>query len=209
MMSSTFEGHLVRLEPLHLEHVPSLFELARAAGDDFELTRVPNTLEGMERYVKKALELQDQHLAVPFSTFSKAQNRIVGSTRFANLEYWPWKPDHNPMRKTNGTPDALEIGWTWLIKDAQRTGVNTEAKLLMLEHAFETLCVRRVTLKTDSRNERSRTAMLRIGATFEGVLRNHVPASDSGIRHSAMFSILDTEWPDVKTRLQGLLERHP
>jgi N-acetyltransferase len=208
MIPTALEGHLVRLEPLQLEHVPVLFELARAAGDDFALTRVPKTLEGMAHYVEKALSERAQNLAIPFATYSKAQHRIVGSTRFANLEYWPWNPDHHPMRKTDGTPDALEIGWTWLIKDAQRTGVNTEAKLLMLEYAFEILSVRRVTLKTDSRNERSRNAMLRIGATFEGIIRNHVPASDGGIRHSAMFSILDDEWPRVKTRLQGLLERN-
>jgi N-acetyltransferase len=199
------EGKLVRLEPLQLEHAPILLELAREAGADFALTSVPNTLEEMTKYVETVVGLRSQQLALPFATFSRAQNRFVGSTRMANLEYWPWKPDH-PMRKTDGTPDALEIGWTWLVPSAQRSGVNTEAKLLMLEHAFEALQVRRVTLKTDSRNERSRNAMLRIGATFEGIIRNHVPASDGGIRHSAMYSILDTEWASVKTHLQTLLE---
>jgi N-acetyltransferase len=202
----TLEGNLVRLEPLRLEHAPQLLELALEAGSDFALTTVPNTLEGMERYIQKALEWRDQNLALPFVKYSKAQRRFVGSTRMANLEYWPWTPDDHPMRKTDGTPDALEIGWTWLVPAAQRRGINTEAKLLMLEHAFETLRVRRVTFKTDSRNERSRNAIQRIGATFEGVIRNHVPASDGGIRHSAMFSILDTEWPSVKTNLQNLLE---
>jgi N-acetyltransferase len=110
------------------------------------------------------------------------------------------------LAKTDGTPDAAEIGWTWLAPEAQRTAVNTSAKLLMLEYAFEVWHVRRVTLKTDARNERSRNAISRIGAHFEGILRAHVPAADGGIRDSAMFSILDSEWADVKARLEVRLK---
>lgn len=141
----------------------------------------------------------ERGLAVPFVTIDKRRDRVVGSTRFANVEWWKWSgPPAPPIPEG---PDALEIGWTWLAASAQRTGLNTEAKLLMLDHAFGVWKVRRVTLKTDARNARSRAAMERIGATFEGILRAHMPAADGGVRDSAMFSFIAAEWPERRARL--------
>ena len=150
----------------------------------------------MTAYVRTALEARDAKKAMPFAT--TANGKVVGSSRFGNLEYWAWD-------KQKGNPDAAEIGWTWLALGVQRTKVNTAAKLLMLEFAFETWQVQRVTLKTDARNDRSRNAILRIGASFEGILRAHMPSSDGGIRNTAMYSILASEWGKVKIRLENYL----
>jgi N-acetyltransferase len=191
------ENQFVRLEPLTEHHIPALLEVAQSTPSEiYALTSVPRTPEGMTAYVQTALQARDAKKAMPFAT--TANGIVVGSTRFGNLEYWAWD-------KQQGEPDAAEIGWTWLAPSVQRTKVNTSAKLLMLEFAFETWGVERVTLKTDARNERSRNAILRIGASFEGILRAHMPSSDGGIRNTAMYSILASEWEDVKTRLQNYL----
>ncbi len=197
----TLEGRLVRLEPLTLEHLPVLLELARL--EAYPYTQVPKTEEGMRRYIQAALEEQARGLALPFLTVDRRSGQAVGSTRFGAFEYWPWEAD-SPYRRA-GLPDAVEIGWTWLAPQAQRTGLNTEAKLLMLTHAFEVYRVYRVTLKTDARNQRSRQAIARLGARLDGILRAHRPAADGGLRDSAVYSILAQEWPEVKARLQGLL----
>ncbi|PZA08702.1 MULTISPECIES: GNAT family N-acetyltransferase [unclassified Meiothermus] len=197
----TLEGQIVRLEPLTMEHLSVLLELASL--EDYPFTSVPHSEHGMRRYIQTALEEQAQGKTVPFVTVDKRSEKIVGSTRLAHLEFWNW-PEGSPLARP-GQPDAVEIGWTWLAPFAQRSGINTEAKLLMLTHAFEVWQVRRVTLKTDERNMRSRNAILRLGAKFEGVLRAHMPASDGGIRNSAMFSILAEEWPAVKANLQAKL----
>ena len=124
---------------------------------------------------------------------------MLGSTRFMNIEHWPWD-------LAGADPDAVEIGSTWLAPSAQRTPVNTEAKLLMLTHAFEVWHVQRVTLKTDARNERSRNAILRLGARFDGVLRANMPAYDGAWpRDSAFYSILASEWPAVRSGLRTRL----
>ncbi len=191
------ENQFVRLEPLTEHHIPVLLEIAQSTPPEiFALTTVPRTLEGMSAYVQAAIQARDAKKAMPFAT--TANGRVVGSTRFGNLEYWAWD-------KQKGNPDAAEIGWTWLAPGVQRTKVNTAAKLLMLEFAFETWQVQRVTLKTDARNERSRNAILRIGAGFEGILRAHMPSSDGGIRDTAMYSILASEWAEVKNRLENYL----
>ena len=200
----TLQNQFVRLEPLSHAHIPALLGIAQTSPRDvYALTTVPDTLAGMTAYVDAALEMAGQGSAVAFATIDAISGQVVGSTRLANLEFWAWAAGH-PRAKTDGTPDAAEIGWTWLAPAAQRSAINTAAKLLMLSHAFETWRVRRVTLKTDARNERSRNAILRIGASFEGVLRCHVPASDGGVRDSAMYSILLTEWLDVKVQLEGM-----
>jgi N-acetyltransferase len=202
----TLQNKTVRLEPISAAHIPALLEIARSAPETtYALTSVPPTLEGMTAYVRGALEALEQGSAVPFATVSGVTGEVVGSTRFGNIEHWAWGAG-NPLRKTNGSPDAAEIGWTWLAPSAQRTGINTSAKYLMLRHAFETWQVRRMTLKTDARNAQSRNAILRIGAQFDGILRAHVPAADGGIRDSAMFSILASEWEAVKARLEGMIE---
>jgi N-acetyltransferase len=140
--------------------------------------------------------------ALPFATRSRAAGRVIGSTRFGNIEFWVWPAD-SPHARPDGTPDVVEIGWTWLAAEAQRTAVNTEAKLLMLTHAFETWRVRAVKLNTDARNARSRAAIERIGARFDGVLRAHRPASDGGIRDTAAFSLLAEEWPAARAKLHA------
>ena len=201
----TLQNQFVRLEPLLPAHIPALLGIAQTSPRDvYALTTVPDTLAGMTAYVDAALEMAAQGRAAPFATIDAISGSVVGSSRLANLEFWAWAAG-NRQAKTDGTPDAAEIGWTWLAPAAQRSSINTAAKLLMLSHAFETWRVRRVTLKTDARNERSRNAILRIGASFEGVLRCHVPASDGGVRDSAMYAILEVEWPGVKARLEGML----
>jgi len=141
---------------------------------------------------------------MPFVTVERGTGRVVGSTRFGNIEFWPW-PAGNPLQRGADRPDVVEIGWTWLAAGAQRTAVNTEAKLLMLTHAFETWRVHGVRLQTDARNERSRNAILRIGARFDGVVRVSRVASDGIIRDTAVFSITEAEWPEARARLQARL----
>jgi len=200
------EGRHVRLEPLELAHADALLEVSQGPRDTYGFTAVPADEPAMLRYIETALRDRDAGRALPFATIARSFGRVVGSTRFGNIEFWPWPPG-NPNQRGEDRPDVVEIGWTWLAAAAQRTAVNTEAKLLMLTHAFEEWRVHRVSLMTDSRNECSRNAILRLGARFDGVLRAQRPASDGGIRDTAAFSILDTEWPMVRQRLQSRLDQ--
>ncbi len=210
----TLQGHLVRLELMHPDHIDGLL---RAATDDrstYDFTYVPRDHDAVVRYVTLACSDYAAGHAVPFSTFAYdpaiGAERIVGSTRLRELEYWragvwPPRPSHvNP----DGRPDAAEIGSTWLSPAVQRTGVNIEAKLLMLTHAFEHWDVHRVGLKTDVRNTRSRAAISALGAQFEGIRRAHFPAADGGVRDSALFSIVRAEWPQAKANLEARLARY-
>jgi RimJ/RimL family protein N-acetyltransferase len=194
----TLSGTHVRLEPLSLQHLDDLVAVARGPRETYRLTFVPDGSEAMRKYIETALLLRDAGAAVPFATVRLADGGLVGSTRFGNLEYWAWPTG---ARAPPAAPDAVEIGWTWLGKDAQRTAINTEAKLLMLGHAFERWQVRRVNLRTDARNLRSRTAIERLGARLDGILRAHMPAADAGVRDTASYSILAEEWPAAKERL--------
>lgn len=198
------EGRHVRLEPLELEHVPALVSAASGARETYGWTFVPDGEEAMRRYVESALEDQRNGRALPFATVDRESGQVVGSTRFGNIEYWAW-PEGNPNQRGLGLPDAVEIGWTWLAHEAQRTPINTEAKLLMLTHAFETWRVHRVRLLTDERNARSRAAIERIGGRLEGILRAHTPGADGAIRNSASYSIVEAEWPSVCRRLRQRL----
>ncbi len=200
----TLEGRFVVLEPLTMEHVPGLVLASTQARDTFSLTDVPADETDMKRYVKSALAEWDSGTMLPFATVRREAGRVVGSTRFGNVEFWDW-PEGNPNQRGIHLPDVVEIGWTWLSPEAQRTAINTEAKLLMLTYAFETLQVHRVRLKTDARNERSRNAIERLGAKFDGIIRAAQTAYDGEIRDSAFFSILDSEWPAVKIRLSARL----
>src|SRR5947208_4836112 len=200
----TLQGKHVRLVPLSLDHLDDLVRVAAGPRETYRLTMVPEGVEAMRTYLQTALALRDAGAAVPFATVRVADGRVVGSTRFANLEYWAW-PGRG--RAPPEPPDAVEIGWTWLAADAQRTAINTEAKLLMLGHAFDEWRVRRVNLRTDSRNVRSRTAIERLGAKLDGILRAHMPASDGGVRDTATYSILAEEWPAAKKRLSLRLAR--
>ncbi len=185
------EGAHVRLEPLVVkEHLAGL----AAVGLDEELWRwIPTpvrTQEEMAAYIEAALNEQERGLALPFAIIEKATGRAIGSTRYANID----RMHHR-----------VEIGWTWVARDWQRTPMNTEAKYLLLRHAFETLGCMRVELKTDSLNERSRAAILRIGAREEGIFRNHMITASGRVRHTVYFSIIDSEWPAVKARLEAKL----
>jgi RimJ/RimL family protein N-acetyltransferase len=199
----TLEGRHVRLEPLSLAHVPALLAVGAGSRETFGLTTVPGDEAAMRRYVEAALAEHAAGRALPFATVARAAGRVVGSTRFGNVEFWAW-PRGNPLQRGAHVPDVVEIGWTWLAPDVQRSGVNTEAKLLMLGHAFEVWRVHRVSLNTDARNSRSREAILRLGARFDGVLRGARVASDGAIRDTAAYSILEAEWPQVKA---GLIAR--
>lgn len=188
----TLEGTVVRLEPLSHAHLEAL----TAIGLDPELwaltmSRV-RTPEDMRHYVDQALAEQRAGTSVPFATFDRASGRVIGSTRFGSIA-----PAHR----------KAEIGWTWIARDMQRTAANTEAKYLMLRHAFEVWQCVRVEIKTSTLNERSRRAILRIGATEEGILRHHMINPDGSLRDTVYFSILDREWPSVKTRLETMLQQ--
>ena len=202
----TLQGRHVRLEPLGPAHLDGLQAILEGPRDTFGLTPVPRNRHELEAWLETALADQRRTVALPFATLDAQTGRVVGTTRFGNIEFWVIFPGSD-MGRPPGVPHAVEIGWTWLAHSAQRTHVNSEAKLLMLTHAFETWRVRRVMLKTDARNTRSRNAMLRIGAKFDGVLRAAMPAFDGGIRDSAYFSILEREWPEVKAHLQKLVSR--
>jgi RimJ/RimL family protein N-acetyltransferase len=147
----------------------------------------------MAAYIEAALNEEERGVSLPFAIVDKAAGRAVGSTRYGNID------------RTN---HRVEIGWTWIAREWQRTAINTEAKYLLLRHAFESLGCMRVELKTDSLNERSRAAILRIGAREEGVFRNHMVTASGRIRHTVYFSIIDSEWPAVKARLEAKLNTH-
>jgi RimJ/RimL family protein N-acetyltransferase len=200
----TLADEVVALQPLSMDHSAGLMEAASSGRGTYTLTLVPASLDAMRVYVELALAEQTRGVSVPFATCDARSGRVVGCTRFMNIERWTWPPPGSPLQRSAEHADAVEIGATWLSPDAQRTAVNTHAKLLMLTHAFEAWEVRRVMLKTDARNVRSRTAIERLGARLDGVLRANMPAFDGAVRDSAFYSILAAEWPEVKTRLRGL-----
>ncbi len=201
----TLIGQYVRLEPLDSKHIPRLAAAAAVEPSIYKWSLVPQGESEMTRYVETALSWRDAGTAVPFAIVRQRDGELIGSTRFWNIEHWTWPQGHR--RKGREHPDACEIGYTWLAASATRTGANTEAKLLMLTHAFEVWGVLRVCLHTDVRNERSRRAIERIGGTFEGVLRAHRMAADFTPRDSARYSILLDEWPEVQARLSKLAAR--
>ena len=188
----TLEGRHVRLVPLTVEHVPALWEV----GNDDDIWRWtlshPQSEADMRRYVAAALATRAAGGGLPFATLEAGTGRVIGSTR-----YHSWEPPH----------PRVEIGYTWISPAWQRTPVNTEAKFLMLRHAFETLTLARVELRTDALNTRSRAAIARIGGVEEGILRRHMLTDSGRIRDTVYFSILDDEWPRVKARLEENLAR--
>lgn len=200
------QGQAVRLEPLGPEHLDGLQAIIEGPRDTFGLTPVPHDRRELEAYLAVALEDQRRTVALPFATRDARTGRIVGTTRFGNIEMWVIPP-RSDLGRPPGVPHAVEIGWTWLAPDAQRTAINTEAKRLMLAHAFERWEVLRVSLKTDARNVRSRRAIERIGARLEGILRAHSAAADGGARDVAYHSMLAREWPDARARLDARLAR--
>jgi RimJ/RimL family protein N-acetyltransferase len=202
--SVVLQGRYIRLEPLEHRHVDGL--VAAAAGDVslYRWSPVPRGTDDAQRYVDTALAWRGAGTAVPFAIVRSEDGAVIGSTRFWNLERWAWPDGHRSHGR--GLPDACEIGYTWLAASAIRTGVNTEAKLLMLTHAFEVWQVLRVCFHTDARNQRSRAALERIGGRFEGILRAHRMAADYIPRDSVRYSIVASEWPEVKQKLARLVE---
>ena len=200
------EGQHVRLEPLTLGHAAALWAAARGPRDTYVFTTVPEDEGATVRYIETALGDQEAGRSMPFATIARSTGRVVGSTRFLNIEFWTWPPG-SALQRGLDVPDVVEIGATWLAADAQRTAINTEAKLCMLTHAFETWRVHRVSLMTDARNQRSRNAILRVGAQFDGVIRAQRTAVDGTIRDTAAFSILESEWPMVKDKLRARLNQ--
>jgi RimJ/RimL family protein N-acetyltransferase len=203
------EGRSVRLEPLAPEHADGL---ARAAAEDrsaYGYTWVPDGPADADRYVQAALVHQAGGRALPWAVRRLDDDRIVGSTRFLDLEVFTWPPPwppgvaHGPEPSDERPPTAVEIGSTWYAATAQRTGVNAEVKLLQLTYTFETWQALRVTFKTDARNTASRRAIERLGAAFEGVRRAHAPASDGSVRDSAYYSVVASEWPAVRRNLRA------
>ena len=187
----TLEGERVRLEPLSIEHLPGLAEVAFDESIWRWTLARPIDEPGLRAWLLAAVDAA-AGTEQAFATIDRASGRPIGSTRFLAIV-----PEHR----------RLEIGWTWVGLAHQRTGANREAKLLQLTHAFETLGANRVEFKTDSLNEPSRTALAGIGATFEGIFRNHMVMPEGRLRHSAYFSVVREEWPDVKARLVERLAR--
>ena len=188
-------GSTVQLHLLTAAHVTPLVAAATEARESYSFTTVPDSVDAMTLHVQALLDSQAACEVVPFVQVRASDGRAVGMTRFLAIR-------NDPER---GTPYAVEIGGTWLAASAQRTGINREAKLMLLDLAFDDWHVGRVDFKTDARNERSRRALEGIGATFEGVLRNWQPSHAAGeegrLRDSAMFSITVEEWPEVRTKL--------
>ncbi|HEX8805760.1 MAG TPA: GNAT family protein [Candidatus Aquilonibacter sp.] len=196
-------GRHIRLEPLQPQHIEPLAAASEAGGELYAMSFVPQGVDAMRRYVETALAWAKAGTAVPFATIRQSDDTVIGSSRFFNLERWTWPAD----RPQHNTYDTGEIGYTWLSADAIRTPANTEAKLLMLALAFESWGMRSVCFSTDSRNARSRAAIQRIGAQFEGILRAHRLATDLIPRDTARYSIIANEWPNVKEHIAALLAR--
>jgi N-acetyltransferase len=186
-----FTGQLVVVEPLAAEHEPGL----QAAASDAEMfawmpVDMAASKQALRDWLMTSLASAEQGLEVPYAIVSAESGAVLGSTRFLELRL-----EH--LR--------AEIGWTWVTRSAWATGVNVETKLLLLEHAFERAGLRRVEFKTDARNERSRGALLSLGASFEGILRKHMVVRNGGERDSAYYSVIDDEWPGLKARLRSRL----
>jgi RimJ/RimL family protein N-acetyltransferase len=204
----SLDGRFVRLLPMDPHHVEGLLAAATADRSTFAYTPIPLDRAGMTSYVTTALRKRDSGVHEPFVTWSVADQRIVGSTRFYDLATWNWT-EHSPGTDTGhrlADPDVASIGYTWLDPAAQRSPINTEAKVLMFRHAFETWGVRVVRIQTDARNARSRRAIERLGCVLDGVIRSERPAADGGIRDTAVYSMLAVEWPEHRARLIERLE---
>lgn len=205
------ENHVVRLEPISLEHVDALVRAATQDRSTYDLAVVPGDALSMRAYVEQALVELAELRSVPFAVRRLEDDSIVGAARLLNLEWWSWPagrpvPAGEPRKKAAGDPpNVAEIGALWYSKDAQHTRVNRAVCRLLLAHTFDVWKIQRMFLKTDVRNERSRTMILSLGAKFEGVLRAHLPAADGRVRDTAMYSILPEEWPAVREHLDSKL----
>ena len=199
----TLEGEDVILRPLVSADAEALAKAAALSRETFQWTWVPDGIGETRAMLDKALQQRREGTRYPFVTLYRGS--VVGWTSYFRIEFWEW-PEGNPQSGRT-TPDAVEIGGTWLSQTAQRTSCNTEAKLLMLRHAFETWKVHRVHFETDERNTRSRNAIARLGAKFEGIRRADRPGRDGNLRDTARYSVVAAEWPQVEARLIELSRR--
>ncbi|WP_405134874.1 GNAT family N-acetyltransferase [Nocardia sp. NBC_01388] len=208
-------GRLVRLEPLAPHHASGISEAAAGNRDDFAFTPVPHGVDEALEYVAQALSGHAAGTSLAFAIIAVASGRILGSTRFTRFDYWQgplvWPLVHGlpPGDALMAVPDAAEIGNTWLSPEARGTGINLESKMLLLQHAFETWRVRRITFRADVRNHRSRLAIERLGATSDGVRRAHSRGLDGEVRSTAFYSILEDEWPTVRATIEGQFSALP
>ncbi|QDP94674.1 GNAT family N-acetyltransferase [Microlunatus elymi] len=198
LQAPVLEGRRVRLEPLDHRHTADLAEAVEQDRSSYEFTWVP-TADEVDVYIDAQLGRKAEGKLAPYAQIEVSSGKAVGSTSYWDPRFWP---DTDRL-------SAIEVGFSWLAGPAQGTGINTEAKFLLFRHAFEVWQVARVDLKTDARNARSRAAIASVGGRFEGVLRKYskswAPGEDGLLRDSAVFSILDTEWPDLKPRLESRL----
>jgi N-acetyltransferase len=201
--SPLLRGATVTLRPLTTADAGALAEAAAESRQSYGFTRVPDGIAAATRYIELALADRDAGHRLPFTIVWR--DRVAGSTSYLDVQRWRW-PEGSPHQRTD-RPDSVEIGSTWLAASAQRTRCNTEAKYLLLSHAFDAWDVHRVCLKTDERNLQSRRAIERLGARFEGLRRSDMPASDGTVRTSAFYSIVRAEWPAVRERLEAALSR--
>lgn len=196
-------GTDVLLRPLVQADAPLLALASSESRATYLYNPVPEGLDEAAAYIARALDQQARSERIPFAVVYRA--RVVGSTSYGDLETWRW-PAGSPLQRSTD-PDVVEIGYTWLAQSAQGTGCNTEAKLLLLEHAFDSWKVHRVSFRTDERNLRSRRAIERLGANLEGIRRADRPSMDGRVRDSAIYSIVSEEWPAVRHQLTALLGR--
>jgi N-acetyltransferase len=201
----TLMGPHTRLEPLDRRHTDGLVAAAAADPSLYQWSPVPQGPHDVTEYIDTAVASREAGRALSFAIVRITDGVVIGSTRFWNLERWPWPRSH--PRHGRRFVDGCEIGYTWLTRSAIRTVVNTEIKLLMLTHAFDVWRALRVCLHTDARNARSAAAIERIGGRFEGILRAHRIAADHTARNSMRFSILDDEWPAVGEKLRQIVHR--
>jgi RimJ/RimL family protein N-acetyltransferase len=204
MDSLALTGKHVRLEALEAGHLDGLVVAAAIDPSLYQWSPIPQGGAQAKAYIETAIASREAGNACPFAIVRVSDGTVLGSTRFFDLERWAWPLGH--ARHGRSEPDTCELGYTWLSREAIRTAANTEAKLLMLTYAFEVWHALRVCLHTDVRNERSRTAIERIGGKFEGILRAHRMAADFIARDSARYSIVAAEWPEVKRRIRLRLE---
>lgn len=196
-------GMEVLLRPMSIVDAEAFAAAAAESREHYYFNPVPDGLANARRYIERALRQRDDGRRMPFTVVWR--NRVVGSTSYSEFHPWEW-PAASQMQRLN-QPDAVEVGYTWLAASAQRTRCNTEAKCLLFTHAFDVWNVSRVSLRTDERNARSRRAIERLGARFEGIRRADMPGQDGTVRNSAFYSIVRDEWPEVRERLRGLLAR--